>query len=274
MTNYYLHDGEKEHGPYSLEQLASKDLKKNTPIWFESLGGWRTVDEVEEVRHLVSVVTPPPLINANELNKVPEAKIELPIYKNPDLNKVNSKRSILIPILLIVLLSLTGISVWLYNQYSETNESIDHVEEKITASENHQSAAEQERLRINKAITEKNMNYRNNWQNYIHLSHDEPSVNYTFGGISSFSLHVNNETSYMLDEVEINIEYIRKNGDVYQTKSVSVFNIPAGASENGIAPSSINGVKVICTISKIISRKMHFCYPSDNGNSEDPYFYK
>jgi hypothetical protein len=118
------------------------------------------------------------------------------------------------------------------------------------------------------------MNYRNNWQNYIKVDHSEPKVDYTLGGISSFDVYVSNETTYMLDQVDIYVEYIRKNGETYQTKTVTILNVPAGSMEIGVAPESVSGVKVNCGISKIVSKKMHFCYPKDNGNPEDPYFCK
>lgn len=179
-------------------------------------------------------------------------------------------------ILLIILGVLTLLSVagWLIYQNSQNKEIIDSLSDEI---ENQRKIHDQheEQKKINEqVITETNKNFRNNWQNYIKVEHSEPNIDYTLGGISPFDLYVSNETTYMLDQVDIFVEYIRKNGDLYQTKTVTILNVPAGANETGIAPSSINGVKVNCTISKIISKKMHFCYPEDNGNPEDPYFCK
>ncbi len=172
---------------------------------------------------------------------------------------------------IVIIGSIIG---WLIYQNSQNREIIDSLNDKVETQKNTQDQNEEQRKKINQANTEKNMNFRNNWQNYIKVDHSEPQVDYTLGGISSFNVYINNETTYMLDQVDIYVEYIRKNGDIYQTKTVTILNVPAGANETGTAPSSVNGVKVNCTISKIISKKMHFCYPADIGNPEDPYFCK
>jgi len=70
------------------------------------------------------------------------------------------------------------------------------------------------------------------------------------------------------------VQYIRKNGETYQTSRVHLFNVAPKTMEIGIAPKSINGIKVICSIEKIVSKKMHFCYPSNSGNPEDPHICK
>ena len=161
-------------------------------------------------------------------------------------------------------------------QSKETNEakSPNETESSTETKKDSPNDADDEKQRINAAITAKNMNFRNNWENYIKIDHNDPEVDYTLGGISSFNVSINNKTSYMLDQVDINVEYIRKNGEICQDKTVTIFNIPAGSTDFVEAPSSVNGVKVNCSISKIISKKMHFCYPTDNGNPEDPYFCK
>ena len=64
------------------------------------------------------------------------------------------------------------------------------------------------------------------------------------------------------------------NNHPFQTKTITILNVPAGSVETAVAPASTNGIKVNCIISKIVSKKMHFCYPDDNGNPEDPYFCK
>ena len=126
---------------------------------------------------------------------------------------------------------------------------------------------------INEANTAKNMKYRNNWDTYIKVSNSEPSVDYTLGGISEFNVYVSNETEYILDQVDVLVQYIRKNGEIYQSSTVHLFNVVPNLMGSEVAPKSINGIKVSCTVEKIISRKMHFCYPN-NGNPEDPYFCK
>jgi hypothetical protein len=271
MTQYYFHDGQQEQGPFDIEQLKSHTLKKDTPIWYEGLESWTTVGEVEELKQLfASKPTPPPLIKT-----VPEIKATPPKMEQPSYAATNyqdpfptKKKSLLAPFIIGGIL-VGGLIIWLVNQNTQ-QPVIPDIHDSVTT----ENTAEAERQRINQANTAKNMNFRNNWENYIKVDKSEPTVDYTLGGISAFDVYVSNQTSYMLDQVDVYVQYIRKSGEVYQTKTVTILNVPAGSSAHAEAPSSLNGVKVSCSVEKIVSKKMHFCYPENNGNPEDPYFCK
>lgn len=58
MKQYYIHLGQQE-GPFTIEQLRSKNLSKETPVWYEGLDSWSTIGEVPELRFIVKA-TPPP----------------------------------------------------------------------------------------------------------------------------------------------------------------------------------------------------------------------
>jgi hypothetical protein len=280
MTKYFLHDGNQEQGPFDIEQLKSKNLRNDTKIWHDGLDSWTTVGQLVELKHLV-ISTPPPLTKPVEEIKSTPPKMEQAqyAYSNQNSNTYNEpipekKKSKPLPLIIAGLLIVGSVIGWLVYQNTQNKEIIAEVNDKVETANNAKDQNEERRKEINKANTIKNMNFRNNWQNYIKVDHSEPKVNYTLGGISSFDVYVSNETTYMLDQVDIYVEYIRKNGETYQTKTVTILNVPAGSTETGLAPESVNGVKVNCTISKIVSKKMHFCYPADNGNPEDPYFCK
>lgn len=281
MTQYYFHNGQQEQGPFNIEQLKSQTLKRDTPIWYEGLESWTTVGEVEELKHLF-VTTPPPLTKPIPEIKETPPKIQQASYASTNYENTvpTKKKSLLVPLIIGGIL-LVGLISWLVYQNSQHTATIVNLEEKTTTQDiaiktqdAEAEAKEAERVRINQANTLKNMNFRNKWESYIKVQNSEPNIDYTLGGISAFTVYVSNETTYMLDQVDIYIQYIRKSGEVYQTKTVTVFNVPAGSSASAEAPSSVNGVKVSCMIEKIVSKKMHFCYPENNGNPEDPYFCK
>lgn len=277
MTQYYFHDGQQEKGPFDIEQLKSQTLKNDTPIWYEGLENWTTVGEVDELKKIfVTKPTPPPLIKPIPEVKATPPKIEQQSYAATNQQEVfpTKKKSLLVPLIIGGILIFGGLIIWLVSQNVQHTTVIQDLQDSVVTQNTAEAEKEAERQRINQANTAKNMNFRNNWENYIKLQNSEPTVDYTFGGISAFTVYVSNQTSYMLDQVDINIEYIRKSGEVYQTKTITILNVPAGSSANGEAPSSINGVKVSCTVEKIVSKKMHFCYPENNGNPEDPYFCK
>ena len=185
--------------------------------------------------------------------------------------------------------SLLGVGLLLFiillsnlvNYFSTKDSEIEYLQaqvdtqaQRIQIDIDEKAMKESERKRINTEITARNMNFRNNWEKYISVHNSEPSVNFALGGIGEFSVMVNNETTYLLDQVDVYIEYIRKNGTLAQERTISIFNISAGSMEMSMAPSSSNGVKVKYSIIKIISEKMNFCYPSFSGNTDDPYFCK
>lgn len=277
MTQFYYHDGQQEQGPFDIEQLKSKDLKKDTPIWYEGLDSWTTVSEVEELTKLFAVKpTPPPLKKQSEQSYASS----VPVTEQTEIKK----RSSIIPIIIGGLIIIGAIAGWLIYQNSKNNDTIDSLQEKVSSQDQtistqqqvltNQQNADAEKQRINEANTEKNMNFRNNWEKYITIQNSEPTIDYTLGGISEFAIEVTNQTTYMLDQVDIYVQYIRKNGELYQTKTVTILNVPPGSMANGIAPASVNGIKINCSIEKIVSKNMHFCYPENNGNPSDPYFCK
>ena len=277
MTQYYIHDGHQEQGPFDIEQLKSQTLKKDTPIWYEGLESWTTVGEIEELKQLFATKpTPPPLIKTAAEVKATPPKIEQPSYAATNYQDAfpSKKKSLLVPLIIGGIIIVGGLIWWLASQNAQHTADIHVIQDSVASQNAGEAEKEAERQRINQANSAKNMNFRNNWENYIKVQNSEPTVDYTFGGISSFTVYVSNQTSYMLDQVDIYVQYIRKNGEIYQTKTVTILNVPAGSGANAEAPSSINGVKVNCTVEKIVSKKMHFCYPENNGNPEDPYFCK
>lgn len=289
MRQYFIHNGQSEEGPFDYEQLKLKQLKKDTPVWYEGLENWVTVGDVEELKIFVASNPIPPPLQKNTapppaIHQAPPHKSSsttLPEDFTTDVGPAKKKRGLVVPLIVGIALAIAGVIAWLVYQNNQNSLTIDSLENKVStqdeAIQTQQSAEagkEAERKRINEANTLKNMNFRNNWENYIKFQNDEPDVDYTLGGIGSFRVYISNNTSYLLDQVDVDVQYIRKNGNIAQQETVTLLNVPAGASESAIAPSSINGVKVSCTISKIVSKKMHFCYPIDNGNPADPYFCK
>ncbi len=60
MKQYYIYLNEQE-GPFTIEELRSKNISSQTPVWYDGLNNWTTVGEIPELRSLVKA-TPPPFI--------------------------------------------------------------------------------------------------------------------------------------------------------------------------------------------------------------------
>lgn len=59
MNSYFLHNGIESSGPFTLEELKTKNIKASTPVWCQGMPDWSTAAEVEELKSLLVVVPPP-----------------------------------------------------------------------------------------------------------------------------------------------------------------------------------------------------------------------
>lgn len=59
MKKFFLHNGTEQLGPFDIEDLKTKNISKETPIWYEGLAEWTTAEKVEDLRTLF-LSTPPP----------------------------------------------------------------------------------------------------------------------------------------------------------------------------------------------------------------------
>jgi GYF domain 2 len=76
MKKYYVHDGHRERGPFSKEELSSAAVDKETPIWYEGLESWTTAGNLEELRELFDKkLVPPPLPKNMEKTEAPRPKV-------------------------------------------------------------------------------------------------------------------------------------------------------------------------------------------------------
>lgn len=67
MKKYFYTDGKKEHGPFTLEELQSENITRQTKVWFQELGEWKPAAEVSELSDLFKLVPPP--VNEKESSK-------------------------------------------------------------------------------------------------------------------------------------------------------------------------------------------------------------
>ena len=60
MKLYYLYNGQDYEGPFNKEELKSKKITNDTPIWSEDMVNWKKAGEIKELRN--SIMTIPPLL--------------------------------------------------------------------------------------------------------------------------------------------------------------------------------------------------------------------
>jgi hypothetical protein len=59
MKLYYLYNGQDYEGPFNKEELKSKKITNDTPIWSEDMVNWKKAGEINELKN--SITTIPPL---------------------------------------------------------------------------------------------------------------------------------------------------------------------------------------------------------------------
>ncbi len=82
MTHYFLKEGKTEIGPLTIEQLKSRPVDKNTPVWFAGLEEWTTVEEVYELKELFRTKSSKPRFSDTKL-----AKFWRKLFKKPTREK-------------------------------------------------------------------------------------------------------------------------------------------------------------------------------------------
>ncbi|WP_035673629.1 DUF4339 domain-containing protein [Flavobacterium sp. 83] len=275
MRKYFIHNGQSEIGPFDFEQLKTLQLKNETPIWFEGLQNWTTANNVEELKSIVhSTILPPKFKNFSEEKSNPNPPIfSKPVYENNQNfapKKKKTLRNVLIGVGVLAVLFF-GLVI-----YASTNSEQNYNDNGEFISSNNLDDQDAERDRINAELTEKNRSYRNNIEQYVSASTNQYTYN-ELGGISNLDIIVTNNTEYLLNEVNVNIDYIKDNGGIYKTEIVTIYNIPAKQDKSASAPESNRGTSVNAKVQSISSKKLHMCYDNSfapKAGEIDPYFCK
>lgn len=272
MRKYYIHDGQGEVGPFEIEQLKKMQIRQDTPIWHEGLQNWTTANNIEELKTIL-MATPPRFESFTQqntsINPPTFSKTTIENNQNFAPKKKKTLRNVLIGIGVMAVLFfglMAYASMFSQPSYDENGEFI-YPSESV-------DNRDAERDRINAELTEKNRNYRNNIEQYVSVSTNQYSYD-AFGGISNLDIIVTNNTEYLLNEVNVNVDYIKDNGGIYKTEIVTIYNIPAKQDKSVSAPESNRGTSVNAKIQSISSKKLHMCYDNSfapKAGEIDPYF--
>lgn len=60
MKKYFIHNGTDQLGPFNINDLKSREINGETPIWYEGLENWTTANQVNELKEILQTATPPP----------------------------------------------------------------------------------------------------------------------------------------------------------------------------------------------------------------------
>jgi len=80
---YYINQDENQSGPFTIEELKNKRLKKSDFVWHEGLEDWKSASEIDELIPLL-VAVPPPIKKKNDNGE----------SKNNELKEINDNNTI------------------------------------------------------------------------------------------------------------------------------------------------------------------------------------
>ena len=203
MKKFYLYNGvgAQQEGPFDIEDLKSKNITRETPVWYEGMPDWTTAGNLEELKSILATIPPP---FKAEITPTPEIQKSTTQQKN--LTSITKSRSSIgrkVLILVgIVVLALIGVLV--YNQIQ---------------------SQEIQKQRINDINTEEDTKarIRKNITSYVIVERNEYTYN-TLGGISNLKIKVTNNTDYIIDNVKVKIVYIKTNGQIWDSRIID-FNL-------------------------------------------------
>lgn len=115
--------------------------------------------------------------------------------------------------------------------------------------------------------------YRVNWKNYIHISANDYKSGF-LGGIHDLEIIVNNQSDFVLDNVQVDVQYLKKGREVFKTEPLNINEVPPHSSRMIAAPDSKRGTSIQLDLKRITSQSMNFCYSEDKkpgGPKDDPY---
>lgn len=58
MREYFLHQGNEQEGPFTIDELKNKNITKQTSIWYDGLPEWTVAGNIEELSLLFKVLPP------------------------------------------------------------------------------------------------------------------------------------------------------------------------------------------------------------------------
>lgn len=287
---FFLFENGTNQGPYTIDELKNKNITKSIHVWYEGLNDWTAAGDLPELKTLFTATPPPP-------PKLMPSPPPAPKSVQVNTNKSNALKYILYTlgaIVVFVLFIVIAISlkdrVFSTTETSSNNSSDNGLQDLQTGLANleqdqAQKKAQQKAQAEAQALhdlTLHNRKYRNNWQNYI-TANVECDFK-AFGGVKNGYVVVTNLTEYKLDNVTIEITYVKQNGEDYATERITG-SVGANSQERLYFPDSDRGTRVKARFDEITSKQMNFSYISYgllNGSSgggsprsgDDPWFYK
>jgi hypothetical protein len=145
-------------------------------------------------------------------------------------------------------------------------------------------------LSKNASTSDKDLNYRKNWKDFIFIPPLHKDVEFTItedGRVTNLNIPIVNNTEYPIESLTIKVFYIHpSNRNTVDSKEFEIKNVQPNNRISFKGPeSNSKGVTVICEIIKARSNNFNFCFDQDlmkdsqvkggfSGDPNDPWHCK
>lgn len=146
-------------------------------------------------------------------------------------------------------------------------------DEQITQGLQQIKQAQEDAPMLKGTFVDRKKYFRQNWQNYIHVSLNDYKTG-LLGGVKDIKVTAVNDTEFPLDNVVVMVQYFRSNGKLFKTEHLTINDVQAKASKSITAPDSRKGMSLKIKLDRITSQAMNFCWSSSKKvapGDNDPY---
>ncbi|HQR91841.1 MAG: hypothetical protein B7Y15_04110 [Bacteroidetes bacterium 24-39-8] len=191
------------------------------------------------------------------------------------------------PLITVILAISFGIGFYVKTTYFTAKEVIVELDDVKKTTISTSSNIE---LAKDASSTEKNLNYRKNWKDFIYIPPLHKDVEFTItedGSVINLNIPIVNKTEYPIESLTIKVFYINpSNRNTVDSKEFEIKNVQPNNRISFKGPeSNSKGVTVICDIIKARSNNFNFCFDQDlmkdsqvkggfSGDPNDPWHCK
>lgn len=221
---YYYTDGQNQFGPFNIDELKTKEITKETLIWYEGIDSWTKAGEITELAAFFKSI-PPPL---HTIAKTPPP-VTTQIHV-PEVNRKKKKKLWIILGVIIGLFVLGGITTIVYlkiNDYSVNYDNQDSSSDDESSSDYNESNSnyntepprEKTPEELKQELYEKE---KQNPLNYLSVSYSTDYKLLSGKNILKGNIY-NTATIATFKDVVVTVTYFTETGTVLSTQDFIVY---------------------------------------------------
>ncbi len=281
-NKYFIHDGATQQGPYSIDELKSLNLNKESMVWCDGMEKWKPAGEIEELGSIFPVIPPPLEQKTNMPPPFTPAKSVENNQKKPLDEKEKKKRLYMIIGGSALLLLFTVAIILIFalprkeGEKAEKSDSLSSVIDSLKPVDINNPQQTPQNGKPNaagvqssqkpgdiKAETEdreeaQRKKYAGSWRSYVYSSVDfkkVPGPPPMGTMVKNIMVTVHNNSPYYVDEAVVTISFYGSKSEFLSSEKVSFKGIPANSKRSLEAPSA-KGYSAEARITKITSNSM------------------